>query len=67
MHTEGCRAVGDDERGEMSLQSRESLSDPSKIHLRGFLGGSQWIEICLPQILANYFAFYLGRKIGELL
>lgn len=45
----------------------ESISDPSKIHLRGFLGGLQWIEICLPHILANHFACYLSRKISELL
>ena len=37
--TQGCRVVGDDENGEMSLGSRENISDPSKIHLRGFLGG----------------------------
>ena len=67
MHTEGCRAVGGDENGEMSLESRESISDPSKIHLRGFLGIGQWIEICLPHILANHFACYLSRKISELL
>lgn len=63
----GLQSCWDDENGEMSLGSRESISDPSKIHLRGFLGGLQWIEICLPQILANHFACYLGWKIGELL
>lgn len=44
MYTESCRAIGYDEDGEMSSGSREGISHPSEIRLRGLLG-ERWITV----------------------